>query len=132
MGVDALEQDLALAGIVVELGLACRRTSIELQSRSTRTVSGLPVCRACLRLPVRPWKLNPSCPSFTGLGWPAFCALGPNTSVSEGTDCLLLGTIVEAFGTLNALLPAMFVSVALFLYGTLGTGIWSYRSPQVD
>jgi MFS family permease len=51
---------------------------------------------------------------------------------SAPIGALLLGTIVEAFGTLNALLPAMFVSVALFLYGTLGTGIWSYRSPQVD
>ena len=49
---------------------------------------------------------------------------------SAPIGALILGMIVEAFGTLNALIPAMFVSVALFLYGVLATGIWSYRSPQ--
>ena len=49
---------------------------------------------------------------------------------SAPIGALLLGMIIEGFGTLNALIPAMFVSVALFLYGVLATGIWSYRSPQ--
>jgi len=49
---------------------------------------------------------------------------------SAPIGALILGMIIEGFGTLNALIPAMFVSVALFLYGVLATGIWSYRSPQ--
>jgi hypothetical protein len=49
---------------------------------------------------------------------------------SAPIGAILLGIIIEAFGTLNALLPAMALSFALFLYGVLGTSVWSYRSPS--
>ena len=42
---------------------------------------------------------------------------------------IVLGWMIEAFGTLNALLPAMIVSLLLFLAGSLFTGVWRYRSP---
>jgi predicted MFS family arabinose efflux permease len=48
---------------------------------------------------------------------------------SAPIGAILLGIIIEAFGTLNALLPAMALSLTLFLYGVLGTSVWSYRSP---
>ncbi len=48
---------------------------------------------------------------------------------SAPIGAILLGIIIEAFGTLNALLPAMGLSLALFLYGVLGTSVWGYRSP---
>jgi hypothetical protein len=44
----------------------------------------------------------------------------------------VLGLVIEAFGTLNALLPAMGVSLVLFLWGVFATGIWDYRSPVTD
>ncbi len=49
---------------------------------------------------------------------------------SAPIGALVLGIIIESFGTLNALIPAMLVSLALFLYGVFATGIWSYHSPQ--
>ena len=51
---------------------------------------------------------------------------------SAPIGALVLGWIIEAFGTLNALLPAMLTSLVLFLFGTLATGVWSYRSPVPD
>ena len=48
---------------------------------------------------------------------------------SAPIGAILLGIIIEAFGTLNALLSAMALSLCLFLYGVLGTGVWGYRSP---
>ena len=45
---------------------------------------------------------------------------------------VLLGWVIEAFGTLNALIPAMFVSLALFIYGSLYTSVWRYRSPVAN
>ena len=48
---------------------------------------------------------------------------------SAPIGAILLGIIIEAFGTLNALLPAMALSLCLFLYGVLGTSVWRYRSP---
>jgi predicted MFS family arabinose efflux permease len=51
---------------------------------------------------------------------------------SAPIGAILLGIIIEAFGTLNALLPAMVLSFALFTYGVLGTGVWSYRSPAAS
>lgn len=47
---------------------------------------------------------------------------------SAPLGALVLGPLVEAFGSLNALLPAMAVSVALFGLGVFGTGIPGYRS----
>lgn len=51
---------------------------------------------------------------------------------SAPIGAILLGIIIEAFGTLNALLPAMALSLTLFLYGVFGTGVWRYRSPAAD
>ena len=48
---------------------------------------------------------------------------------SAPIGAIVLGWVIEAFGTLNALLPAMCVSLALFVYGVLFTGVWRYRSP---
>jgi len=48
---------------------------------------------------------------------------------SAPIGALMLGRIVESFGTLNALIPAIFISIALFLYGVLFTGVYRYRSP---
>ncbi len=48
---------------------------------------------------------------------------------SAPIGAIVLGIIIEAFGTLNALLPAMASSLVLFLYGVFGTRIWGYRSP---
>jgi len=48
---------------------------------------------------------------------------------SAPIGAIVLGLVIEAFGTLNALLPAMCVSLALFVYGGLATGVWGYRSP---
>lgn len=42
---------------------------------------------------------------------------------------LLLGYVIEGFGTLNALLPAMAVSIVLFAYGVLASDLWRYESP---
>lgn len=49
---------------------------------------------------------------------------------SAPIGAVVLGFIIETFGTLNALIPAMIVSTLLFLFGSLATGIWTYRSPQ--
>jgi len=48
---------------------------------------------------------------------------------SAPIGAIVLGLIIESFGTLNALLPAMAVSLLLFVWGMLATGIWDYRSP---
>ncbi len=42
---------------------------------------------------------------------------------------VILGVLIETFGTLNALLPAIFVSIALAVYGTFYTPVWRYQSP---
>ena len=47
---------------------------------------------------------------------------------SAPIGALVLGWIIETFGTLNALLPAIGVSLVLCAYGVMYTGIWSYRS----
>ncbi len=49
---------------------------------------------------------------------------------SAPIGAIILGIIIESVGTLDALVPAMFVSLALFLYGVARTGVWSYRSPS--
>lgn len=49
---------------------------------------------------------------------------------SAPIGAIVLGYIIEVFGTLNALIPAMVVSVLLFVTGALFTPIWSYRSPE--
>ncbi|MDP6415104.1 MAG: MFS transporter [Gammaproteobacteria bacterium] len=49
---------------------------------------------------------------------------------SAPIGALLLGWIIESFGTLNALLPAMCISVILFAYGVLCSDVYSYESPR--
>ena len=44
---------------------------------------------------------------------------------------LVIGFIIEFFGEMNAMVPAMAVSVALCLYGFIFTGLGRYRSPHV-
>jgi hypothetical protein len=50
---------------------------------------------------------------------------------SAPIGALMLGLIIERFGTLNALIPAMIISVVLFVYGFFFTGVYNYRSPTV-
>lgn len=49
---------------------------------------------------------------------------------SAPIGALVLGWIIETFGTLNALLPAMALSLILFLYGVFFTDVYRYRSPH--
>lgn len=51
---------------------------------------------------------------------------------SAPIGAVVLGFIIEVFGTLNALIPAMIVSTLLFLFGAVATGVWTYRSPEFD
>ena len=50
---------------------------------------------------------------------------------SPSIGAVVLGWMIETFGTLNALLPAMATSLFLFLYSVPFTDLWSYRSPTV-
>ena len=51
---------------------------------------------------------------------------------SAPIGAIVLGNIIEWFGTLNALLPAVFVSLGLCIFGILFTGVWQYRSPDAE
>ncbi len=55
-------------------------------------------------------------------------ALGTMGSAPIGA--IVLGYIIESVGTLDALVPAMVLSLLLFAYGVWRTEIWHYRSPQ--
>ena len=48
---------------------------------------------------------------------------------SAPIGAIVLGFIIEAFGTLNALLPAMMLSLGLFLYGLFFSRVYYYKSP---
>lgn len=48
---------------------------------------------------------------------------------SAPIGAVVLGYIIEIFGTLNALLPAIAVSLALCIGGIAFTGVWQYVSP---
>ncbi len=48
---------------------------------------------------------------------------------SAPIGALILGWIIESFGTLNGFIPSMMISVILFFYGVLFTGVYKYRSP---
>ncbi len=65
-------------------------------------------------------------PEFRGRVMSVF-TLGMMGSAPIGA--IVLGTIIEWFGTLNALLPAIVLSVILCLIGMIFTGLWSYQSP---
>jgi MFS family permease len=43
---------------------------------------------------------------------------------------LIIGFIIEGFGTMNAMLPAMFVSAVLCIYGFAFTDLRKYKSPS--
>ena len=51
---------------------------------------------------------------------------------SAPIGALVLGWIIESFGTLNALIPSMVVSFVLFIYGVYFTAVWDYRSPSAS
>jgi MFS family permease len=51
---------------------------------------------------------------------------------SAPIGALVLGWLIEEIGTLNALLPAMVVSLILCLYGVWFSGVWTYRSPVMN
>ena len=51
---------------------------------------------------------------------------------SAPLGAILLGWLIEATGTLNALIPAMLLSALLFLYGALFSPVWAYRSPEAE
>ena len=43
---------------------------------------------------------------------------------------LIIGYVIEAFGTMSAMLPGMFLSGIVFIYGYIFTNIPSYHSPD--
>ena len=53
---------------------------------------------------------------------------------SAPLGAVVLGWLIEATGTLNALIPAMLLSGILFFYGAFFSPVWGYRSnqPQQD
>jgi hypothetical protein len=55
-------------------------------------------------------------------------SLGMMGSMPVGA--LIIGFIIEAFGTMNAMVPAMFVSAILCIYGFAFTDLWKYKSPS--
>jgi MFS family permease len=50
---------------------------------------------------------------------------------SAPIGAILLGWLTENYGTANALVPAMFVSLGLFFYGARFTSVWSYQGKLV-
>ena len=51
---------------------------------------------------------------------------------SAPLGAVVLGWLIEATGTLNALIPAMLLSGILFFYGALFSPVWGYRSNQLE
>ena len=49
---------------------------------------------------------------------------------SAPIGALILGRFIDSFGILNALVPAMSISLALFFYGIIFTEVSEYRSPS--
>ncbi|MFT7130563.1 MAG: putative MFS family arabinose efflux permease [Gammaproteobacteria bacterium] len=68
-------------------------------------------------------------PQFRGRVMSVF-TLGMMGSAPLGA--IVLGAIIEWFGTLNALLPAIVLSIVLFIAGITFTGLWTYQSPLVS
>ena len=48
---------------------------------------------------------------------------------SAPIGALILGRVIDSLGILNALIPAMSISILLFLYGIIFTNVYKYRSP---
>lgn len=66
-------------------------------------------------------------PQFRGRIMSVF-TLGMMGSAPIGA--IVLGLIIEWFGTLNALLPAIVLSIVLCIAGLVLTGLWAYQSPD--
>ena len=49
---------------------------------------------------------------------------------SMPVGALVIGFIIEGFGTMNAMLPAMFISAVVCIYGFAFTGLSKYTSPS--
>ena len=44
---------------------------------------------------------------------------------------IIIGYVIEHYGTMSAMVPGMFLSALVFLYGILFTNLTSYRSPKL-
>ena len=51
---------------------------------------------------------------------------------SAPLGAIVLGWLIEATGTLNALIPAMALSAILFAYGAWFSPVWAYRSSEAS
>ena len=48
---------------------------------------------------------------------------------SAPIGALILGSLIDSLGILNALIPAISISIGLFVYGIFFTNVYNYRSP---
>ena len=48
---------------------------------------------------------------------------------SAPIGALILGNLIDSLGILNALIPAISISIGLFMYGIMFTNVYNYRSP---
>ena len=48
---------------------------------------------------------------------------------SAPIGALVLGSLIDSLGILNALIPAISISIGLFAYGIICTNVYNYRSP---
>jgi len=48
---------------------------------------------------------------------------------SAPIGALILGSLIDSLGILNALIPAISISIGLFMYGIMFTNVYNYRSP---
>ena len=49
---------------------------------------------------------------------------------SAPIGALILGSLIDSLGILNALIPAISISIGLFAYGIIFTNVYNYRSPE--
>ena len=49
---------------------------------------------------------------------------------SAPIGALILGSLIDSLGILNALIPAISISIGLFMYGIMFTNVYNYRSPS--
>ena len=49
---------------------------------------------------------------------------------SAPIGALILGSLIDSLGILNALIPAISISIGLFVYGIFFTNVYNYRSPE--
>ena len=48
---------------------------------------------------------------------------------SAPIGALILGSLIDSLGILNALIPAISISIGLFVYGIIFTNVYNYQSP---